>query len=380
MPTKAELNAIIREQEHAIQQMREELHRLTQNQAQQDQQANAQPPPPQQQPIDFRPIINDLRQQLLEDIRREFQQIRLEERNDHMQTPNGVLPPAPLQQNGIQQPPPQQHQQQQQNAAPALYQKREILKPYTGKGSVVSPVGWINFFEFLLGKVSDQQRYRYFVDHLADDAQNWIVHQFGVLGKNPQWATVKQLFISHFSGSIVPPGVAASHTKFNMSGDIEKFFEKKCHLFELANTQLQDQIGFLTDGVEKESIREGLLIATIESLPQWLAKAKMLVDNFHMKQRARDNAKSQQSKFGSLGTANNSKKDVKKPPSSPCQNCLREKGIEVKHWHVDCPYYKPKYNKPNNASTNTKPSTSKTAQHVKVDQQEDSSDDQNSLN
>lgn len=74
-------------------------------------------------------------------------------------------------------------------------------------------------------------------------------HKIGLLPNfqrfegNSNWNLIKQAFINHFSGSVIPPAVAAARFKFKVGDDIESYFEKNFHLLELANLGLDDQIG-----------------------------------------------------------------------------------------------------------------------------------------
>lgn len=381
MPRKAELEATIREQREQIQTLVEQVSlrdqqlneiRVQMNQIRRQNAAPRVRNNPQAEQHDrpdhadhinpFRQMINELRQSLQDEFRGQFEEIRNAVRLQAQ--PNDDNQPLHV---------------QQQEAAPLQFnhiRNRELLKPYTGKKSRVSPVGWINFFEFRVGNVTDQQKYLIFAEYLADDAQNWLVCQFPTFGPNPQWNTVKQLFINHFSGSIVPPGVAAAQFKFKFGDNLEDYFEKKCHLFELANTQIADQIGFLTDGIEEEYIRDGLIVATINTLPEWLVKANALLNNFERKRQSKG-AKGQSFKPASPNAGSNySNKNPKGEAPSACKNCLREEGVERKHWHIHCPYYKP------GIKTSTPVKTSKPApkvvQHAQIEQQSAESSPSNS--
>lgn len=289
-----------------------------------------------------------------------FRQMIAELRTDLQAQIQQQINPQPLNQP--------QHQPVQQQ----VNNNRQLLRPYSGKKSGVSPTGWINFFEFRVGNVTDQQKYITLCEYLSDEAQNWLVTQFQRFGENPNWELVKQAFINHFSGSVVPPAVAAVQFKFKTGDDIETYFEKKCHLLELANLRVDDQIGFLTDGVEEDQIRDGLIIATINTLQEWVIKAKSLLINFERKRQNNKVLKSQLFKQNSsnAGAQNNAKNFQKGPPPSNCKNCWREEKVERKHWHTDCPYYKPNFkpSAPNNSKTD-KP-TAKIVQSAQVDEQD----------
>lgn len=344
MPTKAELNRTLNEQNRLIENQRNELnnqreliHEL-QNQMQQlilahDQNA-AQPTPHQAEPI--HPA-------------RPPQQTHQPAATQAVAPPPPTAPvvnqhPHPIQQL-IQHVDPQ-HPIQINYYAPAGGNRRLFCRPFTRREKNVSPEAWITLFEHRSANEPLDQRFQLLGDHLDGDAEDWYLRQTGILSENTPWQEVREHFITFFSMMVEAPGVAAARMEFKFGNDIEKYLQLRNRYFDLANTRMQDRIAFFTDGCVDDNIRDGLIIATIDNLPQWLTKAKALVANLERK-RARpqrfnnNNFKPGQSIFKPY---NGQSKAQETKPKVACAIC-KNKNITAFHWHSECPHRNPNYNK-----------------------------------
>lgn len=279
--------------------------------------------------------IRDLNRQMQQQ-RAEMEQLRLQITNvmrvqDVQQNQNP--PPNLVHQNPDsvpEQPPPPARQDQQVNNL-----GRPIkIRAFSGKERVVTPESWINFFELRTSTLTDQQRSELLAEHLEEEAQDWYMRQLTALGNNANWDVLKRNFITFFSSYVHAPGVTASRMKFKPGSDLKTYFQEKCRLLDLANTQLVDQIDFLTDGVIDDSIRKSLIVASINTLDEWLRKAKALVDNA---EREKEN-KSRLFQKSSTPTVKPSFKPASHTESyKPYCKICKAKGESAQHWHSDCP-------------------------------------------
>lgn len=263
---------------------------------------------------------------------------------------NPQVPNQPLQQL-IQQINPQQPIQV-NYYAPAVGNNRLLCRQFTGIEKSVSPEAWLSLFEHRAANEPLDQRYKLFGDHLAGEAEDWYLRQYGVLGDNPDWNVVREHFVTFFSTTIEAPGVAAARLKFKVGDDLEKYFQTKNRYFDLAKTQLEDRIAFLTEGCVEDAVRDGLIVATIDNLSQWLKKAKALVANLERK-RARTQSRFTLKPGPSNANSSPQNRNSSTKPNTPCRIC-KEKNVTAFHWHVNCPNKKPT-------------TTPKIAQHVKID-------------
>lgn len=317
-------------------------------------------------------LINQLNRQLddqrieLENLRQRFERMdraadvqqRAELEQQHAQQQQNQPPQQqhpPLQHFHNPQPPLQHIQQVQQEPQHLQHLPQQFLQqPYvnqfgrharlcrsfSGKERVVTPEAWVNFFELRTRNFTDQQRIDTLADYLDEGAQDWYMRQR--TADNVGWQQLKHNFITFFSASVRSPGVTAAHMKFKPDDDLQKYFQEKCRHFDLANLQLTDRIDFLTDGILEDSIREGMLIATINSLDEWYQKARTLVSNYERKRESK-NRFSQRSHPNSTphsnGTAIKSSfkpaNNARQPPD--CKIC-KTRNIVARHWHSDCPH------------------------------------------
>lgn len=230
---------------------------------------------------------------------------------------------------------------------PPVHQSRQLLAPFDGKDSRVSARGWITLLEQLMGDANDDQKYRIFVRHLTGEAQDWLCRQLRVFDKNPQWIMVRQHFLTNYAQSLVSPVVAASRLQFKIGDNVEEYFSKKNNLLDQANLEVQDKIGLLTEGFDSR-LRQALIIATIDTLPDWLRKAKGLIDNYEITKSSNNTPSFSRShpfkSNGNHSTPNSStpnyRQNIKREnparkPTSPCKTCL-ERGKTLYHWNSDC--------------------------------------------
>lgn len=169
-----------------------------------------------------------------------------------------------------------------QQVAMNINRNNLIVDPFLGKDGEVNAQGWFDLLEHAIEReysnVNDVTKYSIFTRHLRKEAQEWLGKQLCVLGRNPQWNTVRELFITNYGSTVLPPAVEAATLKFKLSEDIDKYFARKCSLMDKANLQLSDRVGFLTDGCESP-LRDFLDLSAIETLPQWLSRAKVILAN-----------------------------------------------------------------------------------------------------
>lgn len=242
----------------------------------------------------------------------------------------------------------------------ANQQNRRICNNFKGNEVHVTPIAWISFFESRTRNLADVDRFNLLADYLVDEAQDWYLRQNTNLGEQLPWNVVRQNFIDFFSSSVSSPAVAASHLKFKVGESLKDYYQQKCRYFDLANIQLRDRISFLTDGIIDDSVREGMIIASIDSLSQWYTKAKDLVENFERK-KARLNRQNnfKPGTFPKTGSTRNQDGSGNKPF---CKIC-KERNITARHWHSECP----------NKNKSTSQPAQKIVQNVQVDQENDTS-------
>lgn len=317
-------------------------------------------------------LVNQLNRQVaeqraeLDELRQRFERIDRAE-NEHRQRIEQQQQ-VQLQQHPRQQAPqhPQQHAQQHKHPVqqqvpiqqiqqqlpqhmflnPAVYQQppnhfgRAIryCRAFSGKERMITPQAWIDFFQFRTAALSDAQRCEVLADYLDEDAQDWYMRQRTAQQHEVNWNVLRQSFITFFSSSVQSPGVTAANLKFKPTDELKTYFQEKCRYFDLANLQMADRIDFLTDGVTEDSIREGLLIASINSLEEWFQKAKALVSNYERKKEREKESSKQRFVPKTASTIKPSfKPHNKNDYIPPCKIC-KSKGKEARHWHSECPH------------------------------------------
>lgn len=151
---------------------------------------------------------------------------------------------------------------------------------------------------------------------------------------------MKQLFINRFKTVTVRPLIAAAERYLKREETVTTYFNDKMRFLQQTGLQDLDQVAMLNKGMPRD-FKPHLISSTIKSPSDWLMVALELESTLKKNKPTpfQDNRFPKPIKPAIAAQASKADNKNKDPPQ--CRICQRM-GIEIKHWHANCPNRKPR--------------------------------------
>ena len=217
----------------------------------------------------------------------------------------------------------------------AFIRGHAMKQGFEGSNSKVDPMSWITIYEHISSSIRPEVRVTSMPMYLTNEALHWYANEVARPGIN-SWSEVKAKFLARFGTAVVPPAVAAEQRIMSKQDTVQSYAQDKMRLLRLAETSNQSSLALLTAG-SAPPFRSTLFSLNPQTFDEWLRVALTIENSlgYHNRFRSSNDVQVVETRNWNKAKFKN-KRNRSPPPPYACKRC-KEKGIEVFHWHNQCP-------------------------------------------